>query len=148
MELKSRDLSALLPILKGYEYVVGFLSMVCKFFPYRVIWVEYTQNCIGPKCFHSSVCMLTWWVFLGLWTEIHVMFSWVQRRCWLVGSKGDRRILRRLKEMLDLIGLKETKRDVWPDKSQGDWRRCLTRPVKKSCKIFLVKNTLITFEWE
>ena len=114
--------------------------MVCKFFPYRVIWVEYTQNCIGPKCFLSSVCMLTWWVFLGLWTEIHVMFSWVQRRCWLVGSKGDQRILRRLKEMLDLIGLKETEGDVWPDKSQGDWRRCLTWLVKKSWKIFLVKK--------
>jgi len=35
MELMFQDLRALLPILGGYEYVEGFLDIVCKFFPYR-----------------------------------------------------------------------------------------------------------------
>ena len=37
MELKPQDLRASLPILGGYEYVVGFLGSMCKFFPYRMI---------------------------------------------------------------------------------------------------------------
>ena len=35
MELRSRDLRVLFPILRRYESVVGFLEVTCKFFLYK-----------------------------------------------------------------------------------------------------------------
>ena len=78
MELMFQDLKALLPVLGGYEYVEGSLDVVCKFFPYRDVWVNNMQK-RGTRC-NPLLERITWRVILYLTREMdrgrEVAFRW------------------------------------------------------------------------
>ena len=47
-----------------YEYIEGFLDIMCKFFPYMDAWVEDMQKGCGPNT-HSYPTVTLLYVVLG-----------------------------------------------------------------------------------